>query len=175
MTSRSRRLCVAVIAAFVVTVFSGALSSAASAAVEGPGWALTGRTYPTNVAPGGQGMVLLDVFNVGAAASAGTITITDTLPEGVTATKAGEKLQANTGGEPVTGNELWVCTGNGSGTAPRVRGATVVTCVNNPEKLPSLAGGGGHPNTPRDITNREPELAIGISVSANARGAAVAR
>jgi hypothetical protein len=161
MNSRAR-LWVAVCTAFVGG-FLGSLSGVAVAAVEAPGWALTGRTYPTNLAPGGQGTILVDVFNVGASGSSGVITVTDTLPEGVTATTAGNLHNLKAGSEPETGSELWVCAGNGPSAAPRVRGATVVTCTSNLENMPSFVGGGGHPH-PSIRQPNQPEVAIGVSV-----------
>src|SRR3981081_4818745 len=65
-------------------------TAAALPSEPGVGWQLTGRTLPTNLAPGGEGILELDVYNVGKEASSGTITVTDTLPEGVTATRAGD-------------------------------------------------------------------------------------
>ena len=157
----------AVLTTLVAIFASGTWGASAADALEGPGWALTGRTYPTNLAPGAQGSVVVDVFNIGAAGSKGKVTITDVLPPGVTATKAGELIRLRTGNEPETGDELWVCAGNGLAPAPRVAGATVVTCTNNPENMPSIAGGGGHPDR-RDTPNHEPELVVGVRVAPSA-------
>ena len=64
----------------------GSSSAFALASTEaGPGWMLTANDYPTAMAPGGEGTVVLNVMNVGAAASSGRITVTDTLPSGVSA------------------------------------------------------------------------------------------
>jgi hypothetical protein len=161
-----RNAVIAVMATLFVVLVLGVLSVPARATGAGAGWELTGRTYPTNLAPGGQGAIVLDVLNVGAAGSTGTVTVTDRLPEGVTATKAGERLHLKAGKEPETGSELWVCTGNGPGSAPRVLDATVVTCKSNVEKLPSIAGGGGYPGFPTH--NPEPEVMIGVSVAQGA-------
>jgi uncharacterized repeat protein (TIGR01451 family) len=60
------------------------LSAPASALTAGPGWMVNSRSVPTNLPPGGSGYVVIAVYNIGAAASTGTTTITDTLPEGVT-------------------------------------------------------------------------------------------
>lgn len=64
--------------------------AAASTNAPRPGWELTASSYPTNLQPGGTGLIVVHVFNVGAASSNGTVTVTDTLPPGLTATKAGE-------------------------------------------------------------------------------------
>jgi hypothetical protein len=171
MTGRFHpRVCTGLVVGVLAVFVSGALSSSALAAVEGPGWALAGRTFPTNLAPGAQGEIVVDVFNVGAAGSNGEITVTDTLPEGVTATKAGEQRLVNRnelGSEPKTSNELWMCTGNGTGAAPRVHGATVVTCTSNLENMPSIPGGGGLPNR-GELPDSLPEVVIGVSVDPGA-------
>jgi hypothetical protein len=106
-------------------------------ALAGTGWEVTSATFPTNLAPsGGTGTLGINVYNVGATPSKGTVTVTDELPAGVVATQAGD-LQNGFGG---SFNEfgLWDCTGNGPGAAPGVEGASVVTCVNDPFALPSL-------------------------------------
>ncbi|HEX3692661.1 MAG TPA: hypothetical protein VHU13_04900, partial [Solirubrobacteraceae bacterium] len=97
--------------------------------------------FPTNLAPsGGTGTIEDNVYSVGADKSTGTVTVTDVLPAGVVATEAGD-LQA---GEQETIGEgnLWECTGNAPGEAPRkstkFAPATVVTCTNNLERLPQL-------------------------------------
>jgi hypothetical protein len=59
----------------------GIFSASALAAGEGPGWELTGRSYPTNfspqlaVAPRVSGTIAIDVFNVGAGAAGCTAKI----------------------------------------------------------------------------------------------------
>jgi uncharacterized repeat protein (TIGR01451 family) len=68
---------------------------AANAAAEttvvsgGPGWEVTSRMYPTHLAPGQEGTVVVEVYNTGAAASTGPVTLTDLLPPGLEATSAG--------------------------------------------------------------------------------------
>src|SRR6202035_1495122 len=168
MIVRSHHSVRTAVIAVLFAVFAQGVSSASAWAVAGGGvgWELTGRTYPTNLAPGSQGSIMIDVFNVGAAESSGTITVTDRLPEGVTATKAGEQKFTNPGKEPETGSELWLCTGNGPGGAPRVLGATVVTCKNNAEKMPSILGGGGYPVSSLPVP--QPEVMIGVRVAQEA-------
>src|SRR3981081_3873529 len=126
----------------------GALSVLAApvhAEIPGPGWELTATTFPTNLRPGGGGTIDVNVFNVGAVASSGTITVTDALPEGVIASEAGElHFAAGEPEAPFITNTFWECAGNGPGKA--VAGATVVTCTNTAELSP-LAGGGGLPNS----------------------------
>jgi hypothetical protein len=99
---------------------------------------------PTNLPPSkegkeGKGTIAIDIVNVGEAPSGGPITVTDTLPEGVIATRAGE-LTHLFSEESEIGHELWNCSGNGNGGA--VEGATTVTCTNEPSGF-VFAGGGG--------------------------------
>jgi hypothetical protein len=118
-----------------------------------PGWALTAATYPSTIAPGGRGFIVINVLNIGAAPSEGSVTVTDTLPPGVTG--AG-------------GNEgLWNCT-----SVPGREANSIVTCTNNETNMPQLTGGGGSPTTPElsQTGDRDPKLTIGFSVS----GASVA-
>jgi len=137
-----------------------------------PGWEVVAHTNPTYLQPGGRGTIVVVPVNVGAASSEGTVTVTDTLPPGVTAMAAGlggahfvgpEETEFDPDFEPRGG---WICSGNGPGGA--VAGATVVTCRSNPELLPSFTGGRGTP-TGLGIGGREavpgnsdPELFIGV-------------
>jgi hypothetical protein len=138
-----------------------AFSASASAQA---GWELNALTKPTYLRPGGRGGLLIRVLNVGSTSSEGTVTVTDTLPPGVVATRAGRDQSihevAPDEAEPNVGPE-WSCSGNGPGGG--VAGATVVTCVNDPETMPSLAGGGGTP-TSGDLKPEyaDQEIAIGI-------------
>jgi hypothetical protein len=111
----------------------------------GSGWELSARNYPTNLAPGHKGAIEIEVFNVGAGSSKGVVTVTDTLPPGVKATEAGDLSEGiYTEPENITiGHIRWDCTGNGEGEAPKVDGATVVTCANDPERMPTILGGAG--------------------------------
>ncbi len=103
----------------------GAFVSAARAEeTAAPGWRLTARSYPTNLPPGGHGVIRIDVYNIGAAPSSEPVTVTDTLPGGVKATEAG-------GSEfDKVVHERWKCTGT-----------TVVKCTNIPAELPAIDPG----------------------------------
>jgi hypothetical protein len=82
-------------ALWIVLAISASLvlvASAAAATKPGPGWALQSRSYPTNLKPGGTGLVVVQVFNTGAGSSSGTVTVTDTLPPGLEATSAGAMI-----------------------------------------------------------------------------------
>jgi hypothetical protein len=149
-------------------------SASAFAAGAGPGWELTAHTYPTYLAPHGAGAVVIDVFNVGAGASKGRITVTDTLPEGLTATDAGGLLRQSAGTE-IIGHERWVCTGNTPGGV--VLGATIVTCTNKEgegpeeESLPGFLGGGGAPTF--DFAHgphKQPKVVVNVQASGEAVG-----
>jgi hypothetical protein len=124
-----------------------------------PGWAIVAHTLPTTIAPGGEGMIVVDVLNVGAASSSGTVTVTDTLPAGVTAIDAGAlETNAFSTGPAKVGHSLWSCT-----IALGREGNSVVTCTNNPETMPHLTGGGGNPNQ-EEGPNRDPEIGVIIKV-----------
>jgi hypothetical protein len=148
MTGRSLRgfgafaLRRALIPALLGHFFLLIVASSAFASGEGPGWQLTARTYPTYIAPHGKGTVDVEVFNVGAAGSSGTITVTDTLPPGLTAVEAGGLEDRRDGVAPAINKQVWDCAGDGPGGL--VKGASTVTCTNGPT-LESFAGGGGAP------------------------------
>jgi hypothetical protein len=144
----------------VLFVLSLATASTALASTEGTGWAVSSAAYPTYLKPGGTGDIQDSIVEVGALASHGAITLTDTLPAGVTATRAGGMIL---GGNAVLtpeeeeknatlGGARWVCKGNGSGGdvegATDIEGATVVACTSNPEFLPRI---------PRRFGERDPE------------------
>jgi len=138
----------------------------------GVGWALTARTYPSYFAPGSEGTIYLDVFNVGQSASIGAITVTDVLPRNVFALEAGTLITPlGTGVEDELGGEFWACTGNGPGEA--VAGASVVTCTNT-ANLEEYFGGGGHPNGVRepkpDQPHLQPPVLIKVQPAAGAEG-----
>jgi hypothetical protein len=52
-----------------------------------PWWSLSGTALPTNLPPGGDGTITVGAVNVGDGTTAGDITVTDTLPPGLTAQK----------------------------------------------------------------------------------------
>ncbi len=140
----------------VFFVFFSLAGYAHAEGAPGPGWQLFATSYPTYLVPNQghgetSGTLGIDVFNIGAGASNGTITVTDVLPAGVKAKEAGQLFRpayygsTEFGIDPVIGQGVWDCTGNGQGAAPKVAGATVVTCTNDPVKLQSIQGGGGTP------------------------------
>jgi hypothetical protein len=133
LSYRSHRAWPAALAAMVAVCAMG-VSGGRAWAVERPGWEATSRSEPTNLVPGRKGTIQVLVFNVGASASGGPITVTDTLPAGVTATTAGELLYDGNPEEPAIGHSRWDCTGS-----------AVVTCTSDPVGLEAFAGGGSLP------------------------------
>ncbi len=129
------------ITALMVLAVGGALAPSAWAATEGTGWEAFAQAYPTNLPPGGSGTIQIDLMNVGAKESSGPITVTDMLPEGLTATAAGGmrnelglrgtrvESHAEEEEEGQFGGVRWNCEGIGTQT---------VTCTSNPAYLKPL-------------------------------------
>ena len=147
-----------IIPVLVVFCVFGCLSGPAEAVTEGTGWHAFSFVFPTTLAPGGHGRIKVAFVNTGAKQSQGPITVTDTLPVGVTATNAGG-IVGDEIREPLSPQEeetyvgllngaiavhgaRWVCTGNGSGERG-VTGATTITCTSNPSVLEPLPSGKG--------------------------------
>jgi uncharacterized repeat protein (TIGR01451 family) len=122
---RCRRVVVGLLSCAAALAGTLAISVAAAfATVPGVGWEIHSLARPTNFQPGEAAEYTLSLFNVGTQASSGTITVTDTLPAGVT-----------TAGTPagfVNGIEfredMWECTpgaGNSIVTCTSTFGASV--------------------------------------------------
>jgi hypothetical protein len=58
-------------------------STPALAETHAPGWEASSQSYPTNLAPGGSGLIAVDAYNIGGAESAEGATLTDLLPAGI--------------------------------------------------------------------------------------------
>ena len=135
--SMARKLLIAVL---VLSAWLAVVAGVACAAPT-PGWEVTSRLNPTHFAPGGEGVVVVEIYNTGAAASAGRVTMTDVLPPGLEAISAGpltefgeigaervehrEELYAEKEKEQSEGKTT------GPQSEPRVwtcSGTTVVTC-----------------------------------------------
>lgn len=118
--------------AITMAVLAGLLLSSQAVAAGLPSWRVTAIPTPTNLSPGGTGVVRLRVANVGTATTdeSSPVTVTDSLPPGVIATDAGEEV----GSAGVIGHSLWDCTGAGT---------SIVTCTNDPTGMPTLAPGPG--------------------------------
>jgi hypothetical protein len=149
---------------FGIALVAGCLLCVYSSVAAAAGWELTAQTYPTYLAPGGKGTVDINVFNVGAGASSGPITLTDNLPPGVKAVEAGGLGAILDGLEPVITHELWRCVGNGPNE--EVKDATEVTCTSTFE----YGGGGGAPFSGTKPSPHEEHLypRVGILVDAGA-------
>ncbi len=71
----------------IAAVFLGAWCSLSGQAIGAPAkaaWLLDATSLPTNLAPGAEGEVFLYAANIGEAPTSGAITLSDTLPPGVT-------------------------------------------------------------------------------------------
>jgi hypothetical protein len=118
----SRRATTVVIA-LCATIGSLAVFAQGAYALPAPGWEVSARSFPTVMSPGETGMIIVTPYNIGAAETSGTISVTDVLPAGLAATYAGgERLSP----------QHWNC-----------EGAKVVRCTNNPATLPGFPGGAG--------------------------------
>jgi hypothetical protein len=134
-------------------------SAPALASTEGPGFEASAEAWPTHLPPGGEGLILLAVANVGAANTSGSVTVTDVLPPGVTATDAGAQVGEAPG--PSHEPELWDC-----------HGTTVVTCTNDPVNLPALTGGGGNSTYAISLSGElvDPRISIAVKVAPGVSG-----
>jgi hypothetical protein len=88
--TRSHRLARGLWIAVATVAASLALAAAASAAqTPAAGWEASSRMYPTHIPPGTEGLVTVQIYNIGAGGSKGTVTMTDVLPPGLEAVSAG--------------------------------------------------------------------------------------
>ncbi|HEV3069973.1 MAG TPA: hypothetical protein VGY76_00935 [Solirubrobacteraceae bacterium] len=132
------------------------------------GLSAEGATVTTERKGASSGTINIDVFNIGAGASNGPITVTDTLPPGLKAKDAGQLIGSQGWGvDPNIRHGQWLCAGNGPGPAPSVAGATVVTCRNSPSGLRSIPGGGAMPESVAEFRTVPVDPRIGIAVEAS--------
>ena len=73
--------------ALVVVVLLSTLAGASSASAQSPWWHVTASTIPANLPRGGTGTVVLEALNVGERSTSGAVTVTATLPAGVSIEK----------------------------------------------------------------------------------------
>ncbi len=157
----------AIIAVMLLAVGVVASSNASSAYAEesGTGWEVFANAYPTNLPPGGDGTIQLDLMNTGGKPSNGSITVTDTLPPGVTATAAGgmktNGVESKTEEEKEFGGPRWSCDGIGTG---------IVTCTGNPAYLLPVPSGQG--NSPSIGIGFRPldQIAVAVKIEEGASG-----
>ena len=133
----------------VVLVVAGSmvLATGAASAASAPGWEVTSRLDPTYMAPGQEeGMVVVEVYNMGGGRSTGPVTVTDVLPPGLEMVAAGPLTEIGVlGKEAVEGREETYAEETekeqsegkvtGPQSEPRVwecKGTTVVTCTTVP-------------------------------------------
>jgi hypothetical protein len=152
------------VTAATVLVVLGVFASCAWAG-EGVGWEAFTQVYPSYLHPGGKGTIQINLMNTGAKGSSGAITVTDRLPNGVTATAAGgianelgvrgTRVESKVEEEKEFGGPRWDCEGIGT---------EVVTCTSNPAYLMPL------PEQPKNrqgepVSNSEPVQRIAVEVS----------
>jgi hypothetical protein len=157
--SRVRALCVLAIGFFACVVCVGVFVSSAWA---GTGWQVTSTVYPTDVPSGGKSVIELGVYNVGDTPSvnvhnagepnSGPITVTDVLPEGVTALEAGDIYDGFV--EEIGEEGLWNCSGIGT---------SVVRCVST-ERLPSI------PDPNQGATGQQELIGLKVAVAPGVKG-----
>jgi hypothetical protein len=85
---QGRPFALKVIAILASSLLCGAASASAKP-VEAPGWEIDSHVFSTNLKPGGKGIVVVDVYNIGEGASTGTVTMVDKLPPGLEAIEGG--------------------------------------------------------------------------------------
>jgi hypothetical protein len=119
--------------AVALSAFALALLASAAPAFATAHWRLSTRAAPTQLPLEGKGFINVQAVNTGATpigvVSAGeSVVITDTLPEGITATAIVPKREVSVINEPEPGY-VWNCTGTGT---------RVVKCTYNESKVPAL-------------------------------------
>jgi hypothetical protein len=127
--------------AVVSLLMLSAPSAGASAPIPGPGWEAFGSFDPTNLTPGGTGVLRLYVYNTGALASSPEgATLTDILPEG---------LEANSLPGNCSGTKIVTCILGEVEASPRpvefhipVSVAGDASNASNPVDSVSVSGGG---------------------------------
>ncbi|MDX6634331.1 MAG: hypothetical protein QOF06_534 [Solirubrobacterales bacterium] len=122
-----KRVCKALLG---ISLCLGLLWPGAAQGADAPGWSIGSLAVPTNFAPGGEGTYEIRATNIGAASTDGTaITITDSLPAGLTVEHVQLRLPTIGGGGTEVGP-----------TACQVQGppeSQSVTCVLSPTVVPS--------------------------------------
>jgi hypothetical protein len=125
----------ALLLGLVMLAVLGEGATTALAETPDAGWEITARTFPTQLQPGSPALIWITLYNTGAAGSTGPVTVTDVLPEGLEARKAGD----DEGDLSVT--DLGPTSSLGRKGYWNCQGTTVVTCTSNLEQLPAIPPG----------------------------------
>jgi hypothetical protein len=112
-------------------------------------------SHPTEMRPGGQGKLILSLGNAGDTSTSGLVTITATLPDGLTATSAADT-------EPLLPFEFWNCSISGGGQTVTCTGPNGFTTAIQPGK--DACEGLSLPKCP---------IAVNVAVSADLDGEVV--
>src|SRR3954469_2178272 len=126
---------------------AGGAAPSAGAATAAPGWLVNVTPAPSQLKPGSAaGLIRIRLSNVGAVASSGAITITDTLPAGVTATAVSSPSGAGCTTAPLS------CTLSGSVVSGGVAAMEIAVTVDPaaagaPDNTVTVSGGGAAPAT----------------------------
>jgi hypothetical protein len=164
----------------VICLFFSLAGYAQAEPTAGTGWESFNNVYPTNLKPGGTGVIQIQFMNTGAKPSAGVITVTDTLPPGLSATRVGGLPTGGFGNvgdtpESIEEEEKEVVKEGGSenprgGARWSCHGTTVVTCTSNPAYLLPLPHGAGAGSGGQNEFTLMERLAIDVRVGAGVSG-----
>ena len=134
---------VGVLLACLSLLFAG---TATAEEVAKPGWEVDSRERPTNIKPGGYGMIVDDVYNIGKGETVGPVTLTDVLPPGFEVLQVGpeaefgyisneameEVEQRDEVQEGLESNEQVSSAANAQLRNWKCEGTTTVTCTTSP-------------------------------------------
>jgi hypothetical protein len=154
-TALRRRACLLVLV--LASLLLAAALAAAAPALASSSWRLTTRAAPTQLPLEGKGFIDVQAINagttpIGVTGAAETVTVTDTLPEGMTATAVEPKREYGIKNEPEPGY-IWSCTGIGT---------QVIKCTYNESKVTEAAE--VHPVAPYESL----ELRINVAIKSSA-------
>ena len=138
---------------FAAVTLMWLLASVAFADGLAPGYQVFGRVSPTNLAPGGKGMLFLYTYNIGGAAGSEGPTITDVLPKGVNLAAPVPNCEVKT----VADRNVVTCTNAPAGTpgsgAPGLLEIPIVAGPEAPSDAQAVnqvtVSGGGSANSTR--------------------------
>lgn len=146
-----------IVGLFASCLLSVLLCSSAMADSPGPGWEVFGRTSPTNLPPGGEGVLYMYFYNIGAGVASEAPTVVGVLPPGVEAIGGDqEELNSSAGPEAdCAGTSVVTCAPAGSlvpGSGPPTPGSAYPSMIEVPIKVGT------------DVANvQQPEVQITVS------------